>query len=200
MFMVPPSFSVPLLSFWPRYGPFHILPLTIVSSPDLKGYSPQFRGKWHKFPSISNIHHYLDRQGKNIFAPDSLFQILPLLKFSWLLNTQVSRFSFITLYGYISPQEMGDPTYSIFIYDISYLVDIYISSGMRENGSEPKMVHDPWHHTKNCPLTPGKSENQSRFSPGVPPLAIFPPLLGEIPNWAFSSQIQGENGKKGWGT
>ena len=56
-----------------------------------------------------------------------------------------------------------------------------------------KMVHDPWHHIKNYPSTPGESENQVRFYPGVPPLAILPPPLGGIPNWAFSSQNLGEN-------
>ena len=61
----------------------------------------------------------------------------------------------------------------------------------------PKVVHDPWHRTKNYPPTPGESENQIRFYPGVPPLAISLPLLREIPNWGpFPAKFKEKMPKK----
>ena len=71
---------------------------------------------------------------------------------------------------------------------------------MTGNGSRKKVITHPWHQYDNYPPTPGESENQIRFSPGVPPLAIFSPLLGDFPKKAFSSQNLGKNANNGWGS
>ena len=47
------------------------------------------------------------------------------------------------------------------------------------------MTGDTWHHNENCPPTPGESENQIGFAPGVPPLAIFPTIVGSFPKISY---------------
>ena len=71
---------------------------------------------------------YVCRRGKNHFDPGGSHDFVPPPQISWyyvVISQNYSHIMLISPYFPLTP--LGDGTYSIFIYDISYLVDMNIN-------------------------------------------------------------------------